>query len=120
MNGTPQEMLATAKAYYALYQDPDVDQAFDRGYAEDGYPGAARRAADALAVHFQKMYLNPGDIADLYLDAGDRAQALAWLEKGVEARDPNMPYIGVMPHYAPLRSEPRFQALLRRIGLPPS
>jgi tetratricopeptide (TPR) repeat protein len=114
-----QEALAAAKAYYAVYADPGVNQAFDLGYAEGGYAGAARRAAEALAARFSQTYLNPGDVADLYLDAGDKGQALAWLEKGVAARDPNMPYISVYPTYSVLRSDPRFQELLRLMNLPP-
>jgi TolB-like protein len=112
------EALAASKAAMASYGDRDVDKAFDRGYTEGGYSVAMRRAAEALAAHFRKSYANPSDIASLYLEAGDKAQALEWLEKGVEVRDPNMPYLGV-PFYDSLRSDPRFQALLRRMNLPP-
>ena len=51
--------------------------------------------------------------------AGDTDHALEWLEKGLRARDPNMPYLGV-PFYDGLRSDPRFRSLMRRIGLPAS
>ena len=52
-----------------------------------------------------------------YLDGGDRNRALDWLEKAYAAREVGMAYLGT-PVWDPLRSEPRFQALLRRIGLP--
>jgi len=94
-----------------------VDEALDRASRGSDYAGAMREAAAALAARFRETYVAPGDIADLYLDAGDKAQALDWLEKGFEVRDPNMPYIGVFP-YDSLRAEPRFQALLRRMNLP--
>ena len=73
---------------------------------------------EALAAHFRKFYANPTDIANLYLEAGEKTQALAWLEKGLEVRDPNMPYLGI-PFYDSLRSDPRHFALLRRMNLPP-
>jgi hypothetical protein len=50
--------------------------------------------------------------------AGARQQALEWLEKGIEARDPNMPYIGLPDYFDSLHSEPRYQNLLRRMNLP--
>jgi hypothetical protein len=44
-------------------------------------------------------------------------EALEWLERAFETRDPNMPYIA-LPVFDPLRSDPRFQDLLRRMNLP--
>jgi hypothetical protein len=44
-------------------------------------------------------------------------EALEWLERAFETRDPNMPYI-TLPVFDPLRSDPRFQDLLRRMNLP--
>ena len=45
------------------------------------------------------------------------SRALDWLEKAYEDGDHNMPYIG-KPLFDSLRSDPRYQDLLRRIGLP--
>jgi hypothetical protein len=40
-----------------------------------------------------------------------------WLEKAFDYRDPNLPYLR-LPAYDPLRADPRFQSLARRLGLP--
>jgi len=50
--------------------------------------------------------------------ADEHGQALEWLERGYQTREPNMIYIGVVPTYDGLRGEPRFQELLRRMKLP--
>jgi serine/threonine-protein kinase len=50
--------------------------------------------------------------------AGDRARALDWLETAYAERDPQMLYIGINPIFDPLRAEPRFQALVKTMGLP--
>ncbi len=119
LKGMHKEALAASKAdLNVLYRDRDVEKAFDRGDAEGGYSVAMRRAAEALAARFRKTYVNPSDIACLYVEAGEKAQALEWLEKGFEVRDPTMPYLG-LPFYDSLRADPRFQALLRRMNLPP-
>jgi len=57
------------------------------------------------------------DLALRCLHAGDRARAIEWLERAYQDREANMPYIG-MPIYDVLRPDPRYQDLLRRVGLP--
>jgi TolB-like protein/Tfp pilus assembly protein PilF len=116
--GMDNEAFAVAKPLYnSVYGVREVAEALDRGYAEGGYRVAMRRAADVLAAHARTTYVNPTDVANLYLSGGDKDRALEWLEKGLAARDPNLPYLGV-PFYDGVRSDPRFQSLLRRIGLP--
>jgi hypothetical protein len=58
------------------------------------------------------------EIAHFHLRAGENDRALDWLERGYQARDPNLPYISSNPNYDSLRSHPRFKDLLRRMGLP--
>ena len=45
-----------------------------------------------------------------------QAASLDWLEKAFDYRDPNLPYLR-LPAYDPLRTDPRFQALVGRLGL---
>jgi TolB-like protein/tRNA A-37 threonylcarbamoyl transferase component Bud32/Tfp pilus assembly protein PilF len=111
-----EESLAEIKAYYA--GNREMEEALTRGYAQSGYSGAMRRAADLQAARSPNTYVLPTDVAELYGLAGEEAQALAWLEKGLEARDPNMAFINVDPTFESLRSQPRFQALVRRMNLP--
>jgi len=48
----------------------------------------------------------------------DHEQAFAFLEKAMEERDPRLPHMGVSPIWDCLRDDPRFAAMLRRMGLP--
>ncbi len=57
-------------------------------------------------------------VAWAYARLGNADETLDWLEKGCSARPFFLPFIGVEPLFDPVRSDPRFQALLRRIGLP--
>jgi TolB-like protein len=112
-----EESLAEVKAYYA--GDREMEEALTQGYAQSGYPGAMRRAADLRAALSRKTYVCPSDVAGLYVWAGEKARALEWLEKGFEVRDPNMIGVPREPTYETLRSDPRFQALLRKMNLAP-
>jgi hypothetical protein len=51
------------------------------------------------------------------MDGRDSQRAIDWLEEAYEVGDPNLPYLG-MTLFDPLRSDPRFQELARRINLP--
>lgn len=59
-------------------------------------------------------------IGALLTALGDTQEALRWLERSVEERDHYVPRIGVFPMFERLHGEPRFETLLRRMGLPPS
>jgi len=116
LKGMRDEGLALQRERIA--DDPERVAAFERGLAEAGYEGAQRGIADVLAARYEKSGgVRAMGIALRYLDAGDKDRAIDWLEKAYENRNPNMPYIG-KPLYDPLRSDPRFQALLRRMNLP--
>lgn len=114
--GLYEESLTEVRAYYT--GDREIEEALTQGYAQSGYRAALRQAADTLAARAPKAYVLPADVAMLYVWAGEEAKALEWLETGFAARDPNIPYIGVDPTFDALRKAPRFQALLRRMGLP--
>jgi hypothetical protein len=62
-------------------------------------------------------YIAPLDIALVYLGLGDRAQALEWLDKAYEDHSNFLLWIRVDPQFDSLRGQPRFQELLRRMGL---
>jgi serine/threonine-protein kinase len=113
-----EESLAEMKASYSSIGDREVEEALTQGYAQSGYRGAMKRAADLLAARAHKTYVNSIDVACLYALAGENAQALEWLEKSLEERSPHMPYVDAYVELAPLRSDPRFQDLLRKMNLP--
>ena len=51
---------------------------------------------------------------------GETEEAMTWLERAYEERDPNLIFAKTDPLLDPLRSDPRFDDLLRRIGFPES
>jgi tetratricopeptide (TPR) repeat protein len=117
--GMQKEALEATKAYAkVVYNDPKVDIALDKGYARGGYAGAMRGLAEALVARLPETYALPCDIAGWYALAGDKEKAVEWLEKGLDPHDPVLPYIGCYRCFDDLHSDPRFQALLRKMRLP--
>jgi serine/threonine-protein kinase len=97
---------------------PQAEEALALGYAEGDYRAAARRLGDTLATLRSVRHIPAADIAWSYLVAGDNSRALDWLERGFDEHGAGMPYLSADPCYDTVRDEPRFQALLRRMGLP--
>jgi TolB-like protein len=99
--------------------DPEVIAAQEHGFKEDGYKGANKAVADLFATRYDHpgRTLGAVNIARLYIEAGENDQAMNWLEEAYKNHPPNLPYIG-LPSSDPLRSDPRFQDLLRKINLP--
>ncbi len=66
-----------------------------------------------------KHYFPSYHLALIYVGLGEKEQALNLLEKAYEERYPWLIHLSVEPRLDPLRSEPRFKALVSRIGLGP-
>jgi serine/threonine protein kinase/tetratricopeptide (TPR) repeat protein len=85
----------------------------------------AGRRAEALAIQkeleerYAKHEALATSVAAVYAGLGDRDQAFAWLEKGFEAHSGEMVRINFDQPYEPLKSDPRFADLLKRMGLKP-
>ena len=111
------EAFEVWKASYAARGDKEAEEALARGFKENGYRGALRRAAETLAARSQTTYVSPWQIGTLYTRAGENDKALEWLEKAYQTHDQNMPYLGVDPIFDGLRKDPRYQDLLGRMNL---
>ena len=65
----------------------------------------------------QHGYIAPFHMAVIYAGLGETNRTLAWLEKGHEERSTWMVWLKVDPRFDSMRSDPRFQGLLRHLGL---
>ncbi|HEX7334053.1 MAG TPA: protein kinase [Pyrinomonadaceae bacterium] len=123
--------LAQAFAHKGMYEEAVAVNS--RQMAVEGVPPAVIEAAkDTFAKSGWQGYLrfilktregreNPARleaIAILYAQLGEKDKAFEWLEKAYNERADGLALIKVDPWYDPLRSDPRFTDLMRRVGLP--
>ncbi len=87
-------------------------------YARMGKVNEARKILRRLQGLPPTQFVSPLSIAEVYCALGDKGRALEWLEKSIEQHDASVSDLPSLPFLDPLRDDPRFQNLLRRIGLP--
>lgn len=87
-------------------------------YAKAGNRSKAKKVIERLMEQSKQRYVCSFDMASIYAGLGDLDQSLQWLEKAYNERSDCLPWAGVDLRLDPLRGNPRFQDLLRRIGLP--
>jgi len=98
---------------------PLMKAALGYAYAVSGRRGEAMKILTELQKRAERSYVSASEIAAIYAGLGDWDRAMAWLEKAADERAFHLVYLKVRPEFAPLRSDPRFADLLRRVGLAP-
>jgi TolB-like protein/DNA-binding winged helix-turn-helix (wHTH) protein len=84
-----------------------------------GDKAGARKILGDLEALSRRTYVSPFLFALVYPDLGDKEQAFFWLEKCYQGREHDLVFSRVWPMFDSLRSDPRYQDLMRRVGLPP-
>jgi TolB-like protein/DNA-binding winged helix-turn-helix (wHTH) protein/tetratricopeptide (TPR) repeat protein len=124
--GMYKEAMPHLEQFWTLFGFPDVAAEVDRALSTSGYRGAILESARALEhlIATHQAY-GPVSTAELYATLGDKDRAFYWLEQAYSHRDflaastdDPLGWISEDQLLDPLRSDPRFKDLLRRIGLP--
>jgi TolB-like protein/Flp pilus assembly protein TadD len=89
-----------------------------QAYAAQGRSAEARKLLEELEELSKQRYVPAHRTALVYAALGEKDQAFLWLEKDYQIRDAELVWINVDPGYDNLRSDPRFQDLLRRMNFP--
>jgi tetratricopeptide (TPR) repeat protein len=117
--GMYRDALAESEKYLALSpRNPAALASLAYEHARSGERSQALRVLDELRALSKERHVPSYLFAVVYAGLGERDQAFAWLEKAYEERDGSLPMLKVNPTWDPLRSDPRFAGLVRRVGLP--
>jgi TolB-like protein/Flp pilus assembly protein TadD len=87
-------------------------------YALNGNSAEALRLAGELIARAKRRYVSPFDVALIYAGLGD-PRAWEWLQRAERDRSPSLNFLVLSPAFAGIRTDPRFSALVRHIGLTP-
>lgn len=96
---------------------PGVMGVLVRAYAKAGRRKEALKMLNKLKQKQRTGYVPAGALVQAYIGLGDNDQALEWLKRGYEERSAILQWLKVEPTFDPLRNDPRFVDLVRRVGL---
>jgi serine/threonine protein kinase/tetratricopeptide (TPR) repeat protein len=98
--------------------ESDFASAIRQGFHSAGWKGALSKGIEARQAQRKKGYSSAYRIAQLCADLGDKDQAFRWLNIGYQERDRWM--VGLKTDFLldPIRADPRFAELVRKVGLP--
>jgi serine/threonine-protein kinase len=119
LNGRHDEAITALNRALVLSESgPVVMGHFGAALARAGRKGEAEKTLRELQALSDRVYVPSTATAVIHTALGHRGPALDALEKAYEEHDFSLAQLGVAPWFEPLRNEPRFRALIQRLGLP--
>ncbi len=116
--GMCKESVAELVKALQVVGQPEEADAVQQGFAQGGCRGAVEYDLKALMKQRQIEYVDPALLADDYFQLGNRDHAIEWLEKAYQEKSQAAQFLKVDLRWESLRSDPRFQDILRRMNFP--
>lgn len=113
----PQAISEYQKAVAVSQSNPIALASLGSAYGHSGDRDAARKVIARLQEATKHHYVSAFDIASVLASVGDSDSAFRWLEKAYAERESQMAFLNITRRMDPLRSDPRFTGLLRRMSL---
>jgi tetratricopeptide (TPR) repeat protein len=105
------------KVVSASDRSPGAIGVLVRAYAHAGRRSDALRLLTELKKRKQAGYVPAGAFVNAYLGLGENDEAFVWLEQAYKEQSNILQWLKVHPYFDPLRDDPRFKDLIRRVGL---
>jgi eukaryotic-like serine/threonine-protein kinase len=115
------QVIEEWKVYGQLFGDRNESKfasALEQGFRSAGWKGALTKGVEARQAQRKSGYYSAYQIAQLYAQLGDKDQAFRWLNTAYQERDWLLEGLKTDFLLDPIRSDPRFAELVRKVGLP--
>jgi len=115
------QVIEEWKVYGQLSGDQNESEfasALEQGFRSAGWEGALTKGIEIRQTQRKNSYSSAYAIAQLYADLGDKDQAFQWLNTAYHERNGDLMGLKTAFAFDPIRSDPRFAELVRKVGLP--
>lgn len=114
----PQAIVELQKAVAISHDNPPMLGSLGHAFGLAGNKTEADKIVGQMLAQSKKRYVSPFYVSVVYAGLHENEKAMDWLEKAYEDRSNAIIFLKVDPDFDGLRSNPRFQVLLRRLALP--
>jgi len=115
------QVIEEWKAYAQITRDRNDSEyasALEQGFRSGGWKGALNKSIETLQAQRKTGYSSAYFIAQAYADLGEKDQAFQWLNTTYQEHDEHLMWLKTDFVLDPIRSDPRFAELVRKVGLP--
>jgi TolB-like protein/Tfp pilus assembly protein PilF len=117
-NDQPRDAIPVLEKAVALSnRSPGALGILIRAYTHAGRRSDARRLLAELKRRRKTGYAPAGALVNAYLGLGENEEAFVWLEQAYKEQSNMLQFVKVHPYFDPIRNDPRFEDLVRRVGL---
>jgi Tfp pilus assembly protein PilF len=116
-SGKQKEAVEEREKVVSLSGSPELAASIAEDFSKSGYKGVQQSWLDGLTEISKHGYVSSYSIAEGYMRLGQKNKAFEWLEKAYQEHDSGLVSIAVEPMFDPVRSDPRFKDIVRRMKL---
>ena len=116
-SGRQKEAVEEREKVLSLSGSPELAASIAEDFSRYGYKGVQQSWLDGLTEISKHGYVSPFSIAEGYMRLGQKEKSFEWLERAYEEHDSGLVSIAVEPMFDPVRAEPRFKNIVRRMKL---
>jgi len=120
LKGMGKESVEVLEKALQLMGDPEKADAIHRAFLRGGQKAVAQWRVENVKSRARKEYVSAYDVAKQYAYLGDKNSTLRSLELAYHERSPWLILVETEPIFDFVRSDPRYRALVKKIGLPPA
>ncbi len=110
------ELIKRDRDFSVLSEDDST--AVIKSFKKNGLEGYWKTKLEILLKRSQLKYIWPGYLAECYAQLGENQKAIDNLEQLYERRDPLITYIRIWAFFEPLKTDPRFRNIVRKLNFP--
>src|SRR6266481_6137014 len=116
--GKYKEAVGEREKFLSLSGGPELAASIEEDFNRSGYKGVLQSWLDGLTELSKHSYVSSYSIAESYMRMDEKQKAFEWLEKAYEEHDSGLVSVAVEPMFEPIRTDPRFKDIVKRMKLP--